>query len=175
VFSRAPVGTRVNLTVYAPNLISEQEDRPLAGYAALAAGYAAFFAGGLALALRRDRELPERIGVADIALYGVATHRLSRMLSREKLGRLVRLPFTEVDEDIPTPPGELAEHPREGGSMRRAVGELVSCTLCLDQWVAGGFVVAHVAAPRATRAVAAALTIKAAADVLHIGYARAVT
>ncbi|MGH2918453.1 MAG: DUF1360 domain-containing protein [Solirubrobacteraceae bacterium] len=161
--------------MYAPNLISENEQRPLPGYAALAAAYAGFFGGGLALAARRGRELPDRFSAHDIALYGVATHRLSRMLSREKLGRLVRIPFTEVDEDAPTPPGEMAEHPRDGGSVRRAVGELVNCTLCLDQWVAAGFVLGHVAAPRVTRAVAAALTVKATADVLHIGYARAVT
>ena len=46
--------------------------------------------------------------------------------------------------------------------------------MCLDQWIAGGFVVGHVWAPRATRLAASALAIKSVADALHLTYARAV-
>jgi hypothetical protein len=152
--------------------VAEAEQRPLAAYAGLAATYAGLFGGGLAAAVRRGHELPERMDPADIALYGVATHRLSRLLSREKVARFVRTPFTDVDEDEPAPPAEMSEHPREARGIRRAMGELVTCTMCMDQWIAAGFVVGHVWAPRATRITASALAVKSVADVLHLAWAR---
>jgi hypothetical protein len=154
-------------------LIDSPEQRPLGAYAGLAALYAGLFGGGLVGAVRSGHELPEGIGAGEIALYGVATHRLSRLLSREKVARFARAPFTEVEEGESAPPAELAEHPRDGDGMFRAVGELLSCTMCLDQWIAGGFVVAHVWAPRTTRLAASALAIKSVADTLHLTYARA--
>jgi Protein of unknown function (DUF1360) len=154
-------------------LVGETESRPLGAYATLAVTYAGLFGGGLAAAVGQGHELPQDVGLHDLALYGVATHRLSRMLSREKVARFARAPFTDVDEDANCPPGEMAEHPRGDRGMRKAIGELVSCTMCLDQWIAGGFVVAHVWAPRATRIAASALAIKSVADTLHLAYARA--
>jgi hypothetical protein len=155
-------------------LVDAPEQRPLGAYAGLAAGYVGLFGGGVVAAVRRGHELPDSVGVGDLALYGVATHRLSRLLSREKVARFVRAPFTEVAEGAPAPPAELEEHPRDGNGMYRAVAELLSCTMCLDQWIAGGFVVGHVWAPRATRLAASALAIKSVADALHLTYARAV-
>lgn len=154
-------------------LIGASEDRPHGAYAVLAAGYASFFCGGIATAVKRGHELPVSVGPGDLALYGVATHRISRLLSREKVARFARVPFTEVDEDEPAPPAEIVEHPRDTDGMRRAIGELLSCTMCLDQWIAGAFVVGHVWAPRATRVAGSALAIKSIADALHLAYARA--
>ncbi|MEY2442053.1 MAG: hypothetical protein QOJ46_1479 [bacterium] len=153
-------------------LVDDAEQRPLRAYAALAATYAGLFGGGLAAAVRSGHEFPERVDPVDLALYGVATHRLSRLLSREKVTRFVRAPFTDVDEDESAPPAEISEHPREAAGMRRAMGELVTCTMCMDQWIAAGFVVGHVWAPRATRLTASALAVKSVADALHLAYAR---
>jgi hypothetical protein len=160
-------------TATPPQLADEAEPQPLGAYASLAVAYAGLFGGGLAAAVRSGHELPPDVGVRDLALYGVATHRLSRLLSREKVARFVRAPFTTIDEDADCPPAEMAEHPRESHGMRQAIGELVSCTMCLDQWIAGGFVVAHVWAPRTTRVAASALAIKSVADALHLAYGRA--
>jgi hypothetical protein len=153
-------------------LVADADQRPLAAYAGLAATYAGFFGGGLAAAVRLGHELPERVAPADMALYGIATHRLSRLLSREKVTRFARAPFTDVDEGEPAPPAEMSEHPRETTGIRRAMGELVTCTMCMDQWIAAGFVVGHVWAPRATRVAASALAVKSVADALHLAYGR---
>jgi hypothetical protein len=153
-------------------LIENAEQRPLAAYAGLAATYAGLFGGGLVAAVRRGHALPERVDPVDLALYGVATHRLSRLLAREKVARFVRAPFTDVDEGEPAPPAELSEHPRPSTGIRRAMGELVTCTMCMDQWIAAGFVVGHVWAPRTTRITASALAVKSVADALHLAYAR---
>jgi hypothetical protein len=173
-FRERAAGSREGLTTAtSTQLVDAPEQRPLGAYAGLAAAYAGLFGGGLAGAVRSGHELPHSVSAGEIALYGVATHRLSRLLSREKVARFARAPFTEVDESQPAPPAELAEHPRDGSGMYRAVGELLSCTMCLDQWIAGGFVVGHVWAPRATRLAASALAIKSVADALHLAYARA--
>jgi hypothetical protein len=157
-----------------PRFVDAPEQRPLAAYAGLAMAYAGLLGGGLTAAVRRGHELPDHLSAQELALYGVATHRLSRLLSREKVSRFARVPFTEVEEEEPAPPAELSEHARETNGIRRAVGELVTCTMCLDQWIAGGFVVAHVWAPAATRMAASALAIKSIADALHLAYGRVV-
>jgi Protein of unknown function (DUF1360) len=160
-------------TFATPLLVDDTEQqRPLRAYAGLAAIYAGLLGGGLATATRLGHELPQRLPASDIALYGVATHRLSRLLSREKITRFARVPFTDVDDEKPAPPAEVTEHPRAETGMRRAMGELVTCTMCMDQWIAGGFAVAHVWAPRATRIAASALAIKTVADSLHLAYGR---
>jgi hypothetical protein len=160
------------ITASSAHLVAASEPRPLTAYAGLATVYVGLFGGGLAGAVRSGHELPENLDLDELVLYGVATHRLSRLLSREKVARFARAPFTEVQEGATTPPAELAEHPRDGGGLYRAVGELLSCTMCLDQWIAGGFVVGRVWAPRATRLAASALAIKSVADALHLAYAR---
>jgi hypothetical protein len=50
------------------------------------------------------------------------------------------------------------------------VGELVTCPYCLDQWVAAGFAVGYVFAPRASRLTASVFATVAIADFLQIGY-----
>nr|MBA3748988.1 hypothetical protein [Solirubrobacterales bacterium] len=70
-----------------PHVIDADEQRPLAAYAGLAAVWTGLLGGGLAAALRHGRGLPETIAPGDLALYGVATHRLSRLISREKVAR----------------------------------------------------------------------------------------
>jgi len=73
-----------------------------------------------------------------------------------------------------TTDADSAGPPLVAQQLGGAVAELLSCTMCLDQWIAGGFVVGHVWAPRATRLAASALAIKSVADALHLAYARAV-
>ena len=76
-----------------------------------------------------------------------------------------RAPFTEFQEGAGR--GEVDEAPR-GGSMRRAVGELLTCPYCLAVWIASGFAGGLVVAPRATRVAIAALDMVALADVLQM-------
>ena len=54
--------------------------------------------------------------------------------------------------------------------MRRAVGQLLTCPYCIGQWVAGGFTLGLVAAPRPTRLAAAMLAAVAFADTLQLAY-----
>ncbi len=65
------------------------------------------------------------------------------------------------------------EDTRDSDAVRHAVGELLSCPFCLDMWIATGFIIGLVFAPRFTRVVAATFTALAGADFLQLIYARA--
>jgi hypothetical protein len=143
------------------------QHHPLAGYAALAATFGAAFAGSLVLARARGRELPERIGIVDVVLTGIATHKVSRLLAKDRVTSFLRAPFTEFEDDVGH--GEIEERAR-GRGLQRAIGELVICPYCLGQWVAGAFAVGHVAAPRLTRLLTAMWTAEAIGDAAQLAY-----
>jgi len=117
--------------------------------------------------LARRRKLPEGISLGDLALIGVATHKTSRALAKDRVTAPLRAPFTEHEGR--GGPGELEESPR-GSGFRHAVGELLVCPYCLDQWLATGFAVGLVTAPRVTRFVAGIMASVAISDFLQIAY-----
>jgi hypothetical protein len=135
-------------------------------YTAFVAADNIAFAGALLAARVTGRTLPKP-GLDEIALYGVATHKLSRLLTKERVTAPLRAPFAEYAEK--GGPAEVVERPR-GSGARRAIGELVTCPYCLDQWVASGFAIASIFAPRATRLTAGVFATVAIADFLQIGY-----
>lgn len=141
-----------------------EQYRPLAGYLVLIGAFNGLVAAGLVAAHRADR-LPDRVGGGDLALGAVATYKLSRLLSRDRVTSGLRAPFTRFQEDAGH--GEVEEAAR-GTGLRRAVGELLICPNCLGQWVAGAFAAGFIAAPRGTRAVASMFAIDAAADALQL-------
>jgi hypothetical protein len=144
------------------------ERRPSFGsYAALAVAFNTVMAAGLAGARRGGHELPERIEGRDLVLAGVATHKLSRLLAKDKITAFARAPFTEFER--PGGPAEVEERPR-GRGLRHTVGELLVCPYCLGMWISGGFHLGLVAAPRATRFAASVLTGLTISDFLQIAY-----
>jgi Protein of unknown function (DUF1360) len=154
------------------------DDGPLAGYAAPPKrppfGSYALFAGvfngafGAALAAAgRSGRLPERVEAGDVVLVGVASHKLSRVITKDKITSFLRAPFTEYQ--APGGPGEVEERPR-GSGARRAVGELLICPYCLGLWLSGGMHVGLIYAPRLTRTVASTFTALTIADFLQIAY-----
>lgn len=139
---------------------------PLGSFAAFVAVYNTAFGGALLTARLAGRTLPTP-GLGDIALFGVATHKLSRLLAKDKVTAALRAPFAEYEDE--GGPAEVEERPR-GQGTRRAIGELVTCPYCLDQWVAGAFTVASIFAPRAARLTAGVFATVAIADFLQVGY-----
>ena len=149
---------------------SPQQERPLGGYAVLMGIFAAS-AGGFAAWFRASgRELPERVEARDLALVTVATHKASRLLSKDRVTSAVRAPFTRYEGDAG--PSEVNEAAR-GRGLRRAVGELIVCPYCVGLWVSAAFAAGLLVAPRFTRWFAAVLAALFGADVLQIAYAKA--
>ena len=58
----------------------------------------------------------------DLLITGIATHKLSRLLTKDKVTATIRAPFTEYEEA--TGFGEVSEKPR-GSGVRRSLGELL--------------------------------------------------
>jgi hypothetical protein len=139
------------------------EERPLATYAVLTGAFNAALAAALAAASRK----PVSIGWGDLILLGTATHKLSRILSKDKVTSFLRAPFTEYQE--PGAPGEVEEKPR-GTGARLAVGELLVCPYCLAPWVAAGLVSGSALAPRATRLFASVFGAVTISDFLQVAY-----
>src|ERR1700743_3369082 len=78
---------------YAPN-----EKRPVEAYAVLASTYAALTAGSLLVLRLRGHRLPEKVSSTDLLLLGVSTHKVSRLLAKDKVTSFIRAPFTKFQE-----------------------------------------------------------------------------
>ena len=147
---------------------AEPEERPpLGSYAVVTAVFNAGFAGALAAARASGRDLPERVSAGDVVLLGTASHKLSRLISKDKITSFARAPFTRYQE--PGGASELEESPR-GRGIQRAIGELVACPYCLGLWTSAGFHVGLLYAPRLTRLLASTLTALTISDFLQIAY-----
>ncbi|WP_329103728.1 DUF1360 domain-containing protein [Micromonospora sp. NBC_01699] len=152
---------------YAPH-----EHRPLGGYLVALGAYAGVTAGLTAVVRATRTPVPDAPSTKDIVLLAIATHKLSRLLTKDAITSPLRAPFTSYDR--PSGHGEVMEQVRDqGSSARHALGELLSCPFCLAVWVATGLTGSLVLAPRLTRLTATALTAIAASDFLQLAYATA--
>jgi hypothetical protein len=149
---------------------SPGQERALGGYAVLMSVYGTVV-GAFATWLRLSgRDVPARMETRDMALIALATHKVARLIAKDRVTSTVRAPFTRFQEDAG--PGEVSEAAR-GRGMRRAVGELLVCPYCLGLWVATIFTAGLIVAPRATRWIASVLTAVFGSDLLQIAYKKA--
>lgn len=121
------------------------------------------FAVGLAVASRASD--PEReLRAVDLVSLGLATFKAARTVSRDKVTSFIREPFVEEEA---YEGGD--EHPA-GEGMRRAVGELVTCTRCVGTWIAAGLAVSLSVTPRFGRLLVWSLDAAAVNDFLQAGF-----
>ena len=128
--------------------------------AVLVAGFGALSTGGYALV--RRRRVPTPPGPTDIALLGVATFKLSRLLTKARITEFAREPFVERVE--PGADGEVNALPVRGRGLRSAIGELLTCPFCISVWIATAFVLLFSWSPRRARLVSSTLAVVAVAD-----------
>jgi hypothetical protein len=161
--------TKVSATVRSEaDEYRQGEPRPLGGYAAAMTVFAGLVGAAGAVAALRGTS-GRRISPYDLLLMTAGTHKLARLVSKDAITSPLRMPFTRYRES--GGPAEVMEDVREQGQFRHAVGELLSCPFCLSVWVATGFSVGFLFAPRFTRVVASALTAVAGSDYLQLIYA----
>jgi hypothetical protein len=170
------------------------EEMPLQGYLAIMSGFVGAAAAvmlGIRSRERRARrraaqELIEhemllredlkrttrpRIEPFDVVLLGLATHKLTRILTKDWVTAPLRAPFTRYRGSAGG--GEVKEEPRDdAGSVRKAIGQLVTCEYCTAPWVAGVMSVGLLLVPRLTRRMAALLGMVAVAHWLHAAFER---
>lgn len=157
---------RSPLDGYAP----PDAERPLGSYSLLTSVFSASFVGALLAANRAGYKLPQDFSTKDIVLTGLATHKLSRLVARDKVTGFARAPFTRFQAAVGH--AEVDEEPR-GHGLQLAIGELLVCPYCLAQWIAGAFTVGHVVAPRVTRLLTAMWSAHAIADAAQLAYSAA--
>jgi hypothetical protein len=135
---------------------------PHGAYAVILGTFAGGLAGAGALAKRLDRE-PQCQTALDFAILAAASFKAARTVSRDKVASVVRDPFVE---------GEAYDGDEQpaGDGMRRALGELVTCTRCVGTWTAAGLATTQIVAPRFGRLLTWSLGAAAANDFLQAAF-----
>lgn len=147
---------------------AEPQKRPPFGpYLAFMSIFGTLLGVALLIAKRQGRELPATVSAGDLALVGTASHKASRLLSKDKVTSPLRAPFTELEGK--GGPAELEESSR-GTGLQKAIGELLICPYCLGLWVVAAFSIGIVFAPRVTRFVASLFSALTISDFFQIAY-----
>jgi len=131
--------------------------RPL-DYAILNGAYGAATAGVVYLLWRQGRE--EALSMKELPLLAAATFTLAEVLTHEKIADWLRQPFVIETAD------HRPDSPR-GSGMRRAVGELMTCSRCAGSWSALALVGLRASSPVAGRTVASLLALSGVNDFLQ--------
>ena len=142
-------------------------EMPLGSYALLMGVYSSALAGYFVWRGGRGKEAFPRLGTEDLMLFGLATHKITRIIARDFVTAPVRAPFTRYEKKERA--GEVSESSR-GEGLQKAVGDLVSCTFCLGPWVGGVLACLHAVRPRETRLVASIFALTTLSDFLHRSY-----
>ena len=144
----------------------ECDEQLLVEYASLLGFYVASVAVLTGMAMEQDR-LPKRFSLLDLALLGIATHKLSRIIAKDRVTSILRVPFVNYIRSAGA--GEVEEEPR-GRGIQRGIGHLISCPYCTAPWCATALAFGLLFAPRVTRFFAGILASVATSDFLHRAY-----
>jgi hypothetical protein len=127
------------------------------------------YGAALSLALALARRTRTRPGWADVALLGVGTHKLSRLITKDFVTAPLRAPFTRRKENEGA--GEVHDEPR-GGAVRKTIGNLLTCPYCIGFWISTGLNTMLMLRPAETRFVLRMLASDTLSDFLHLSYSR---
>jgi len=150
--------------------VRRREQLPTRDYAALVTLFNGLLATALFARKCQREPLPERIVPQDLALFALATQKLSRVITKDKVTAGFRAPFTEIEGKGGA--GELEERAK-GRGLRRAIGDLVTCPFCIGTWIASGFIYGQIFTPRLARTVASIFAVGGLADFLQQAYVKA--
>jgi hypothetical protein len=116
---------------------------------------------------RTEENGPLQISFQDMVLLGVATHKLSRIVTKSLVGTPFRAPFTDFNDFLGY--GEVQEEAKDRG-IQLALGEIMSCNYCADPWIALGFLYSLRSYPEKTKLLFKFFSSVAIADFLHVAY-----
>lgn len=158
------------LQAVAKNLVSGYkggENMPLAGYLTLLGVFNSALVAFLAASNTKNEDENKKNGLTGLIILGLATFKLARVISKDRVTSPLRAPFTEYVE--PDGTSEVKEKSR-GTGLQRAIGDLITCPWCMSPWVAGALTIGYVFKPRATRILTGIFAAVAVADFLQHGY-----
>lgn len=87
-------------------------------------------------------------GFFDLALLGLATIRLGRLVAFSQVMEPLRAPFAET---VPDESGAGESVIARGTGVRQAIGQMITCPICAGTWVAAGLTYGLYAFPDPTR------------------------
>jgi Protein of unknown function (DUF1360) len=122
----------------------------------------------LLISLSRAGRYPT-VRFRDLVLLGIGTHKLSRIVAKDRVTAPLRVPFTRFEKSAGS--GEVEEAAR-GSGLKGVIGELVSCPYCMSVWVASGLLLLFIINRRLARLVCKLLTMITASHFLHRFYMR---
>jgi hypothetical protein len=111
------------------------KDAPKGGYAVIMAIFFTAFAAVASSLRRNPATLSTTPPARDIALLGIATFRLSRLLTADRVTSILRAPVVEEGVGEEQLEG-VVQKPKEAGGIVQAVGQLVTCPWCISVWAA---------------------------------------
>ena len=97
----------------------------------------------------------------ELVQVGLAAYRTGRVLAYERIAAPLREPFTETRPDV-SGYGETVV--AAGSGVRRALGELLSCPVCISTWASAALVFGLHLAPRPTRVYLAIMSATGVAE-----------
>jgi len=118
----------------------------------------------------RERKNPVEMRKTELAMAGLAVHKMARLVSKDKVTRPLRAPFTTFEGSGGA--GEVEEKPR-GKGLRKTIGDLVSCPFCMSQWAANLMLLGYAYLPTLTRAYVWVLGMTNVSHFLNQAYAKA--
>ncbi len=143
---------------------------PLKGYAVLVGAYSVSAASLFVWASETGRLL-KRAHPLDLAVLAVGSHKLARMVSKDRVTTVFRRPFTEYNGTTGALPGESVESARKDrGVMRQAIGELLSCPYCTTTWAATALIGTYLANRKLGRTVGTLLATVSLAEMMQSLY-----
>jgi hypothetical protein len=145
-------------------------ERPLGGYAVLVGVFTVALSGILASTVTKSEDEAPELNWSDLLLLGIATHKLSRIVTKDLVTSPFRAPFVKFKKSAGA--GEVEEEAR-GEGIQEAVGDLITCPYCIAPWLASALVFGFQRAPRTTRVLSGIFCITAASDFLNQLYVKA--
>jgi Protein of unknown function (DUF1360) len=144
--------------------VTDSTSPPYGAYAAIMGAFGGGLAAAGALAHLLDRD-PREESALDLIVLGAATFKASRTIVKDEVTSFMRDPFVEGTAH------EGGEESVETGDLRQAIGELVTCSRCIDTWVAAGLGVTQILSPRFGRLLTWTLATAGVNDWLQAGFA----
>ncbi len=130
-------------------------------YTVLTGSFLTIFSGMALLTRKRKYKTPTPM---EFVQLGLATYRLGRLISHDKVFEPYRAPFTKT---VPDPSGEGETVEPKGRGAQEAIGDLICCPICSGTWVAAGLVYGMSLFPSITRMFISIMSAVGAAELLN--------
>ena len=131
-----------------------------ATYLTLMGLFGALFVAFTARERQRGLRAPSPIRPLDVVLLALATFRLARIVAFDQITEPVRAPVAQDTEEGPEP---------KGRGFRRALGELVTCPMCVGVWISAALTYGLLWLPGPTRVFVTMFGAAGAAEALNYG------